>query len=101
MRGEAKTEGSPDVICCPVRLYAENYKMLHWIAESAFKDKLNLYAGKNAVDKARQEGGAVAVFGKDGVESCVCHSVKESVHISWIGSWPDLMLVGSWRNLRP
>ena len=59
-----KTEGSPDVICCPVRLYAENYKMLHWIAESAFKDKLNLYAGKNAVDKARQEGGAVAVFGK-------------------------------------
>ena len=34
-----KTEGSPDVICCPVRLYAENYKMLHWIAESAFKDK--------------------------------------------------------------
>lgn len=59
-----KTEGSPNVICCPIRLYAEDYKMLRTIAENAFKMKLNLYAGRNAVDKARREGGAVAVFGK-------------------------------------
>jgi len=59
-----KTEGSPSVICCPIRLYAENYKMLHIIAEDAFKMKLDLYAGRSAVHKARQEGGAVAVFGK-------------------------------------
>lgn len=59
-----KTEGSPDVICCPIRLYAEDYKILRWVAESAFKVKLNLYAGRNAVVKARQERGAVAVFGK-------------------------------------
>lgn len=59
-----KTEGSPSVICCPIRLYADEYKMLHTIAEDAFKTKLNLYAGRAAVAKARAEGGAVAVFGK-------------------------------------
>ena len=59
-----KTVGSPSVICCPIRLYAENYKMLHTIARNAFKMKLNLYAGRNAVHKAKQEGGAIAVFGK-------------------------------------
>jgi len=59
-----KTAGSPNVICCPVRLYAEDYKLLHTVAENAFKAKLNLYAGRVAVRKAKQEGGAVAVFGK-------------------------------------
>ena len=55
--------GSPDVICCPNRLYAENYKMLSTIVERAFGKAYNLYAGRAAVEKAKQEGGAVAVFG--------------------------------------
>ncbi len=59
-----KTEGSPSVICCPIRLYAEDYKMLHLIAYKAFGQHLHLYAGRNAVQKAKQENGAVAVFGK-------------------------------------
>ncbi len=59
-----KTPGSPNVICCPIRLYAENYKMLYEIAYKAFHQQQNLYAGRVAVDKARQEGGAIAVFGK-------------------------------------
>lgn len=59
-----KTEGSPNVICCPIRLYAENYKMLHIIAQKAFRCTLNLYAGRVAVAKAKIEDGAVAVFGK-------------------------------------
>lgn len=59
-----KTKGSPNVICCPVRLYAEKYKLLYEIAFIAFKRKLNLYAGRVAVEKAKEEGGAVAVFGK-------------------------------------
>lgn len=59
-----KTPGSPSVICCPIRLYAEDYKMLRLISEKAFHQKLNLYAGRAAVDKARKEGGAIAVFGK-------------------------------------
>lgn len=59
-----KTDGSPNVICCPIRLYAENYKMLHEISEKAFGVKLNLYSGRCAVAKAKKEGGAIAVFGK-------------------------------------
>lgn len=59
-----KTEGSPDVICCPIRLYAGNYKMLHEIVDIAFHADLKLYAGRTAVDMARKERGAIAVFGK-------------------------------------
>lgn len=55
---------SPDVICCPIRIYAENYKILHEIAFMAFGAKLNLYAGRVAVSKAKKENGAIAVFGK-------------------------------------
>lgn len=57
------TPGSPDVICCPNRIYAENYKMLSTIAQKAFRVELNLYAGRLAVEKAKAENGAVAVFG--------------------------------------
>ena len=32
-----KTPGSPNVICCPIRLYADNFKMLHEISEKAFR----------------------------------------------------------------
>ncbi len=59
-----KTPGSPNVICCPVRMYADDYAMLHDIAYKAFKQKLNLYAGRIAVERAKQEDGAIAVFGK-------------------------------------
>ena len=59
-----KTEGSPNVICCPIRLYGDDYKMLRLIAYKAFHKRLNLYAGRVAVEKAKDEGGAVAVFGK-------------------------------------
>lgn len=58
-----KKDGSPNVICCPIRMYAENYKMLYTIAQKAFKQDIGLYAGRVAVEKARSEGGAVAVFG--------------------------------------
>ena len=58
-----KTAGSPSVICCPNRIYAEEYKMLKTIAKNAFGEYLNLYAGRAAVAKAKREGGAIAVFG--------------------------------------
>ena len=58
-----KTDGSPNVICCPIRIYAEDYKMLRTIANNAFGMNLNLYAGRAAVDKSKSEGGAIAVFG--------------------------------------
>lgn len=31
----AKSPGSPYVICCPIRLYAEDYKILHIVAKRA------------------------------------------------------------------
>lgn len=58
-----KMDGSPNVICCPIRIYAEDYKMLRTVSNNAFGMNLNLYAGRVAVDKARSEGGAIAVFG--------------------------------------
>lgn len=58
-----KSVGSPTVICCPNRIYAEEYKMLKTIALQAFKKEVNLYAGRVAVAKAQKEGGAIAVFG--------------------------------------
>ena len=59
-----KTAGSPMVICCPNRIYAEDYKMLRLISKKAFGEDYNLYAGRAAVTKAMAEGGAIAVFGK-------------------------------------
>lgn len=59
-----KTPGTPWVICCPVRLYAENHKILKTIASRVFGEGINLYAGRIAVEKAVQEPrGAIAVFG--------------------------------------
>ena len=57
-------EGAPSVICCPIRLYADGYKMLYTIALDAFGKMLNLYTGRVAVDKAKEENGAIAVFGQ-------------------------------------
>lgn len=58
-----KTAGSPSVICCPNRIYAEDCKMLKTIAKEAFDVTLNLYAGRAAVERAKRENGAIAVFG--------------------------------------
>lgn len=58
-----KKAGSPSVICCPNRIYAEDYKMLHTVSRMAFATELPLYAGRTAVAKAKSNGGAVAVFG--------------------------------------
>ena len=58
-----KSEGSPSVICCPIRIYADEHKVLRTIARQAFKRDYNLYAGRVAVDKAKKENGAIAVFG--------------------------------------
>lgn len=57
------TTGKPDVICCPIRLYANEYELLKIVSKRAFGMELGLYAGRVAVGKAKQEGGAVAVYG--------------------------------------
>ena len=42
---------------------AEDYKMLHLISRQAFGRDFGLYAGRAAVERARAEGGSIAVFG--------------------------------------
>lgn len=78
--------GSPNAICCPNRIYAENYKMLSVIAEKAFRVNLNLYAGRLAVEKAKAENGAVAVFGHGwgGELPLPKRQGKGSYYVDWI-----------------
>lgn len=53
------------VICCPIRLYAENYKILKSVASKAFGDGLNLIPGRDAVAHSKNtKEPCVAVFGK-------------------------------------
>lgn len=78
--------GSPDVICCPNRVYAENYKMLSTIAEKAFGKEYNLYAGRLAVQKAKEDSGAIAVFGHGwgGELPLPKRKGKGSYYVDWI-----------------
>lgn len=56
---------SGPVICCPVRLYADDYRALHDVAEIAFGPGHPLVPGPGAAEEARQRGvSVVAVFGK-------------------------------------
>jgi hypothetical protein len=56
-----KPATSGPVICCPIRLYADNYKILHDIARVAFGPVIPLLPA-NAI--TAQTGESVAVFGK-------------------------------------
>lgn len=51
------------IICCPIRLYADDYEILRIVSRKTFGVDLGLYSGRAAIGKARSEGGAVAVFG--------------------------------------
>lgn len=56
---------SGPVICCPIRLYGDDYKVLRDISDIAFQPGLELVPGKEARDRARSIGHpVVAVFGK-------------------------------------
>jgi hypothetical protein len=80
------TTGSPDVICCPNRIYAENYKMLSTVAQKAFGAEYKLYAGKIAVERAKAENGSVAVFGHGwgGELPLPKRQGKGSYYVDWI-----------------
>lgn len=80
------SQGSPDVICCPNRIYAENYQMLKTIAQKAFRKEYKLYAGRLAVQKAKEDGGAIAVFGHGwgGELPLPKRTGKGSYYVDWI-----------------
>ena len=53
------------VICCPIRLYADNYEILNQVSEKAFGGKYRLIPGTEAANYARTNNETiVAVFGK-------------------------------------
>ncbi|MDE6994717.1 MAG: hypothetical protein K2P41_09880 [Lachnospiraceae bacterium] len=80
------TPGSPSVICCPNRIYAENYKMLAVISRKAFGADYNLYAGRLAVAEAKKRKGAIAVFGHGwgGELPLPKRQGKGSYYVDWI-----------------
>lgn len=56
---------SEPVICCPIRLYADDYRILSDIADRVFGPNLKLVAGRDAVSYSIDNREAcVAVFGK-------------------------------------
>lgn len=60
-----KPQTSNAVVCCPIRLYADEYKILRDVADRAFESGLPLYPGRSAKQQAEHTGKrAVAVFGK-------------------------------------
>jgi hypothetical protein len=56
---------SGPVICCPIRLYAEDYKILRSVSLKAFDEELELIPGRKASLCAKTENKpCIAVFGK-------------------------------------
>ena len=56
---------SGPVICCPIRLYAEDHKILSDISTKAFGENLELFPGRKAVSCAKSNNKpCIAVFGK-------------------------------------
>ena len=59
-----KRQDAPDVICCPLRLYAGDYALLDEISRLAFGESAPKYPGREAVDRALLAGEpSIAVFG--------------------------------------
>jgi hypothetical protein len=60
-----KPKTSGPVICCPIRLYSDNYSILTDVAKLAFKDNIVLVPGQNAlVQKIPVKMNKIAVFGR-------------------------------------
>lgn len=56
---------SGPVICCPIRLYAEDYNILRSVSLKAFGEEFELIPGRKAVLSAKAENKpCIAVFGK-------------------------------------
>lgn len=56
---------SKPVICCPIRLYADNYEILRNVSLKAFGENLDLIPGREAVSTAKiHKKTCIAVFGK-------------------------------------
>lgn len=60
-----RASGDRTVVCCPVRLYADDYAVLHHVAELAFGSDIALRSGPAALTAPIPDGKSIiAVFGK-------------------------------------
>lgn len=60
-----KPKTSGPVICCPYRLYSDDYRILSDVAEAAFGGNVQLFRGNDAKNQKAKSGKLnVAVFGK-------------------------------------
>lgn len=56
--------GAPEVVCCPHRLYADDYQVLRDVAKLAFKAEYPLTSGRQALTMVSSTGTpTIAVFG--------------------------------------
>lgn len=83
-----KLQRTPPVIICPDRLYAQDYKILHDVANLAFGTNIELLPGNQANLVARAGGGTtkIAVFGKrwGGELSLPTRGISGSYYVDWV-----------------
>ena len=79
-----KSVTSGPVICCPVRLYANNYEILRDVARIAFGSVIPLVQADTITDNTEE---CVGVFGKGWGKSCGFQHAARAVGILSIGSW--------------
>lgn len=60
-----KQKTKPPVVCCPNRLYGDDWSILRYVADKAFDDDFDLVPGKEASSRALlTKSTVVGVFGK-------------------------------------
>lgn len=53
------------VVCCPNRLYGDDWEILRYVASKAFDDDFDLVPGRDSMERAQADGvSVVGVFGK-------------------------------------
>lgn len=80
------------VVCCPIRLYADDYQILKNISDRAFKQNLPLVPGKDAIAFSQEHSQeCVAVFGKrwGGELRLPQKSGKGGYFVDWVLAWLD------------
>lgn len=80
------------VVCCPIRLYSDDYQILKNISDRAFKQNLPLVPGKDAIAFAQEHSQeCVAVFGKrwGGELRLPQKSGKGGYFVDWVLAWLD------------
>lgn len=73
------SEGSPAVICCPNRIYADNYKMLNTIAQKAFAGATIFIRGAWLLKSLKKKVAQLPYLGMDGVVSFLSQNVRVEV----------------------